>query len=209
VGVVGSVRQYSPASPMADTFYVPVAQHSGRAPDVQIVVRTHGDAAAMARSLEELLKRQFPVVAVSATTMREAIGESSRSERFRMMLLSCFAGISILLAGLGMYGITAYSVAQRRFEFALRFALGAQRRQIAAMTLRGSVIVASVGIVLGLGLSFALLRVLGNLLGKLPQFDAASCVIAVLGVLVVSVAAVLIPCRRAAQVEPMQVLRGE
>jgi putative ABC transport system permease protein len=141
--------------------------------------------------------------------MSEAIGESSRAERFRTMLLSCFAGISILLAALGMYGVTAYTVAQRRFEIALRFALGAQRGQIVAMTLQHGVGVACLGIGAGLALSLALARVFGNLLGKLPGFDAASYAIAVVGVLAISAAAVLIPSRRAAQVEPMQVLRGE
>jgi putative ABC transport system permease protein len=209
VGVVGSVRQDSPASAPSQTMYVPIAQHAGRATDMQIVVRTARDPAVMIPSLEKLLRREYPMVAVRSTTMREAVGESSRAERFRTTLLSCFAGISILLAAVGMYGVTAYTVAQRRFEIALRFALGARRGQIVAMTLQHGVGVAAIGIAAGLALSIGLLRVADNLLGKLPTFDAASYAIAVLGVLAVSAVAVLVPSRRAAQVEPMQVLRGE
>jgi putative ABC transport system permease protein len=209
VGVVGSVRQTSAASPMGQTMYAPLAQMPFRAPSMQIAVRTHGDPDAMAQSLERLILRQYPLVAVNTTTMRDAIGESARAERFRTVLLSCFAAISILLAALGMYGVTAYTVAQRRFEIALRFALGARRGQILAMTLQHGVGVAAIGIAVGLALTFALYRVFGNLLGKLPAFDAASYAMAIAGVLVVSAAAVLIPGRRAAQVEPMQVLRGE
>jgi putative ABC transport system permease protein len=209
VGVVGSVRQDSPASSPAQTFYVPIAQHAFRAAEVQIVVRTARDPAVMIDALQRLLRREYPLVAASATTMREAIGESERGQRFRTMLLSCFAFISILLAAVGMYGVTAYSVAQRRFEIALRFALGARRGQVLAMTLRGGIVVAAIGIAAGLALTFAALRIYGSQFGKLPAFDGTSYAIAVLGVLAVSAAAVLIPSRRAAQVEPMQVLRGE
>ena len=209
VGVVGDIREDSPASPLAQTMYVPVAQHSYRASDMQIVVRTGLDPATMATTLTPLLKKNYPQVAVISTTMRDAIGESSRSQRFRTILFGGFAAVGILLAAVGMYGVTAYTVAQRRFEFALRFALGAQRGQIVTMTLSHGLAVASVGIGIGVVLSLGLLRVIGNLLGKLPAFDLASYVIAVLCVLGIAIAAVIVPCRRASQVEPMQVLRGD
>jgi len=209
VGVVGDVRQDSPASPFAQTMYVPVAQHSFRAADIQIVIRTAIDPAAMAATLEPVLKRDYPRVAVSSTTMRDAVGESSRAQRFRTLLFGAFAAVAILLAAIGMYGVTTYTVAQRRFEFALRFALGAQRSQIVTMTLSHGIAVASLGIVTGVALSFGLLRLLGNVLGKLPAFDPASYAIAILGVLAIAVTAAIIPSRRASQVEPMRVLRGD
>jgi len=209
VGVVGDVRQDSPASPLAQTIYVPVAQHSYRAADIQIVVRTAIDPAAMATTLESMLKHGYPMVAVSSTTMRDAIGESSRAQRFRTLLFSGFAGVGILLAVVGMYGVTAYTVAQRRFEFALRFALGARRGQIVTMTLAHGIAVASLGITAGIVFSIALLRVVGDVLGKFPAFDPASYAIAVVSVLAISLAAVIIPSRHASQVEPMRVLRGD
>jgi putative ABC transport system permease protein len=209
VGVVGDIRENSPASPFAQTIYVPVAQHSYRASDMQIVVRTGIDPSTMAATLEQLLKRGYPQIAVSSTTMREAIGESSRAQRFRTLLFGAFAAVAILLAAVGMYGVTAYTVAQRRFEFALRFALGANRAQVATMTLSHGIAVASMGIGAGIVLSFALLRVVGNVLGKLPAFDPVSYSIAIVGVLAIAIAAAIIPCRRASQVEPMRVLRGE
>lgn len=209
VGVVGDVRQDSPGSPLAQTMYVPVAQHSFRAAEMQVVVRTALDPATMAATLEPILKRDFPMVAVSSTTMREAIGESTRAERFRTMLFACFAAVAILLAAMGMYGVTAYTVAQRRFEFALRLALGAQPGQIVSLTLSHGIAVAGLGILIGVGLSFALLRLLGSQLGKLPVFDPASYAIAILGVLAIAAAAAVIPSRSASQLEPMRVLRGE
>ncbi|HXR39176.1 MAG TPA: ABC transporter permease [Terracidiphilus sp.] len=209
VGVVGDIRQDSPASPMAQTIYVPVAQHSFRAADMQVVVRTGIDPATMATTLEQLLKRNYPQVAVSSTTMREAIGESSRSQRFRTLLFGGFAAVAILLAAVGMYGVTAYTVAQRRFEFALRFALGANRTQIVTMTLSHGIAVASVGIGAGVALSLGLMRVAGSFLGKLPAFDPASYAIAILSVLAIAISAAIVPCRRASTVEPMRVLRGD
>jgi putative ABC transport system permease protein len=209
VGVVGDIREDSAASPLAQTMYVPVAQHSYRASDMQIVVRTGLDPATMATTLDPLLHKNYPQVAVSSTTMQEAIGESSRSQRFRTILFGGFAAVGILLAAVGMYGVTAYTVAQRRFEFALRFALGAQRGQIITMTLSHGIAVAAVGIGIGVALSLGLLRIVGNILGKLPAFDLTSYVIAILGVLGIAMAAAIVPCRRASQVEPMQVLRGE
>jgi putative ABC transport system permease protein len=209
VGVVGDVRQYSPDSPFAQTMYVPVAQHSFRAADMQIVVRTGMDAATLATTIEPMLKNNYPQVAVSSTTMRVAVGESSRAQRFRTLLFGGFAAVAILLAAVGMYGVTAYTVAQRRFEFALRFALGAQRSQIVTMTLWHGISVASVGIAAGVVLSLGLMRVVGTVMGKLPAFDPASYAIAILGVLAIATTAAVIPGRRASQVEPMGVLRGD
>jgi len=209
VGVVGNIRQRSPASPPAQTMYVPAAQHLARAGDMQIVVRTSIDPAAMASTLDPLLRRNYPMVAVSSTTMREAVGESSRAQRFRTLIFAGFAAVAILLAAVGMYGVTAYTVAQRRFEFALRFALGANRFQIVTLTLGHGITVAALGIGAGVALSIALMRVLGSLLGKLPAFDPTSYAIAILGVMAIAVTASVIPSRRASQVEPMRVLRGD
>ena len=209
VGVVGDIRQASPASPLAQTMYVPLAQHTSRAGDVQIVVRTAVEPSALAATLEPMLHRAYPQVAINSTTMLEAIGQSSRAQRFRTLLFGAFAGVAILLAGVGMYGVTAYTVAQRRFEFALRFALGANRAQIVAMTLGHGLIVALLGIGVGTALSLALLRVVGSFLGKLPAFDPVSYATAIVGVLIIACTAAILPSRRAAQVEPMGVLRGD
>jgi putative ABC transport system permease protein len=209
VGVVGDVRQDSPAAAPAPTIYTPVAQHPHTATQMQVVVRTHTDPGAMALSLTQMMKQRFPHVAVQATTMRENIGESERAQHFRTLLFGSFAGVSILLAMTGMFGVTAYTVAQKRFEFALRFALGAQRRDVLGSVLGSALSVALVGVVGGFALSFALMRVVSGLLGQLPSFDPVSYGVATAGVLLIAVAATLQPAYRAATVEPMQVLRDE
>jgi putative ABC transport system permease protein len=186
-----------------------VAQYSIRASDMQLVVRTGIDPAAMGATLSTLLKRAYPQVAVSSTTMREAIGESARAQRFRTLLFGAFAAIAILLAAVGMYGVTAYTVSQRRFEFALRFALGANRTRIVILTLSHGIAVAALGIGVGIALSLGLMRIVGNVVGEFPAFDPGSYAIAILGVLAIAVTAAIIPSHRASKVEPMQVLRGD
>ena len=108
-----------------------------------------------------------------------------------------------------MFGVTAYTVAQKRFEFALRFALGAQRGQVLGSVLRDALAVAAIGVVGGIALSAGVDAGDGDLLGKTRGFDPASFAVAAVGVLLVAVAATLQPAWRAATVEPMQVLRDE
>jgi putative ABC transport system permease protein len=209
VGVVGDMRSDAPGTLPTPTFYIPVAQHAGTAPDVQILVRTRGDAAAMSETLRAALLRTHPEIAVKATTMRENIGETERSERFRSTLIAGFAAVGILLAAVGMYGVTAYSVAQRRFEFGLRFALGADRAQVLTSVLQNALLVALCGIGVGVALSLALVRVLGSLFGQLPAFDPLSYAVAVFVVLMVAALASLLPAARAAQTDPSTALRSE
>ncbi len=209
VGVVGDIRSDSPGAASSPTMYVPLAQHPGRANDVQIVVRTAMEPRLMLDTLRYRLRRAHPEVAVKATTMRESIGETQRAERFRGVLFGSFAGVSILLAAVGMYGVTAYSVAQRRFEFGLRLALGAGRMQLLGMVLRKSLLYAGLGIAIGAGLSVSLTRVLGSVLGKLPPFDAPAYALASIAVLAIALLATLGPAQVASDVEPNAVLRGE
>ncbi|MGA8939600.1 MAG: ABC transporter permease [Acidobacteriaceae bacterium] len=209
VGVVGDIRSDSPATPPAATFYVPIAQHPTRASDIQFVVRTAMPPAAMAETLRRRLVQSHPEIAVKATTMQENIGETQRAENFRSLLFGSFAFVSILLAAIGIYGVTAYSVAQRRFEFGLRFALGAQRAQVLWMVLRDALAVTAIGVCLGVVLSFGLLRLLASVLGKLPTFDLVAYGLAILSVLGIALCATLLPARRASTIEPMAVLRSE
>jgi putative ABC transport system permease protein len=209
VGVVGNIRHEAPGTPAGAAFYIPLAQHPTRASDIQVVVRTRTDPAVMTRELQTSIHRNFPDVAGTATTLQQNIGESQRSDRFRSTLLASFAAVSLLLAAIGMYGVTAYSVAQRRFEFALRFALGAQRQQLAGMVLRHAAITAALGIVAGIAFSIALVRIVSAAAGKLPAADALSFTIAAAIVFALAVAATAIPSSRAASTELMQALRSE
>lgn len=209
VGVVGNVRHDNPGTPAGTAFYIPLAQHPARASDIQLIARTKIDPAIMTRQLSTSIQNNFPDVAATASTLKENIGESQRTDRFRSTLLASFAAVSLLLAAVGMYGVTAYSVAQRRFEFALRFALGAQRDQLAGMVLLHAAAVAALGIFTGVIGSIALMRVVSANVGKLPNADASSFLIAAALVFVLAIAATVIPSQRAASTELMQALRAE
>ncbi len=209
VGVVGDIRNNSPAATPLPTMYVPIAQHPDAATDLQIVVRTGIDPKTMLDTLRNRLKLTHPEIAIKATTMREDIGETQRGENFRTILFGSFALVSILLAAVGMYGVTAYSVAQRRFEFGLRMALGANRPQLLRMVLNKALALAIIGIGIGVALSLALTRVLESVTGKLPAFDMPSYAIAGVVVIAIAAFATLIPARSAANVDPMSILRSE
>ena len=209
VGVVGDVRENSPADVPYPTLYAPVAQLPRAVPDMQLLVRTRIDPAVMVNTLRARLLAAHPEIAVKATTMRENIGESQRGDDFRTILFASFAGVSILLAAIGMYGVTSYTVSERRFEFGLRMAVGATRAQVLGLVLRKALAVASVGIALGVALSLALVRVLTSAVGKLPAFDFLSYALAASAVLAIAALATLLPARAAATTDPMQVLRSE
>ena len=209
VGEVGDIRSDSPARPPSPTIYMPTAQHPGWADDMQLLVRTPMPSAAMTETLRKSLLQSRPEVAVKISTMQENLGEVQRPERFRTLLVTLFDTVSVLLAAVGMYGVTAYTVSQRRFEFGLRMALGANRSSVLGLVLREAVGVAALGIAVGVVLSLALTRVLGSVVGALPAFDAIAYSLAALLIFLLAVMATLVPARAAASVDPMNVLRSE
>lgn len=209
VGVVGNIRSDSPGVAPEPTIYAPVAQHPNPAMDMQFVVRSALPAPSMTETLRATLARTQPGTAVKIATMREDIGAVQQGERFRTTLFLLFAAVALLLAAVGLYGVTAYTVAQRRTEFGLRLALGSDRQQVLRLVLRGALSVTALGISVGVLLSLGLARLVASTLGKLPAFDLAAYLLASTIVLVVALLAAAVPAHRAASVEPMVVLRSE
>ena len=209
VGIVGDLRSEAPGKPPTATMYVPIAQHPDAATDLQLIVRTKLAPAAMLDILTRTLKQSQPDLAIRATTMQSDIEDVERVDNFRALLFSAFAVVSILLAAVGMYGVTSYTVAQRRFEFSLRIALGANRSQLLAVVLRKAITLAAIGVLSGSALSLALTRILTSTIGNLPTFDAPSYALSTLAVLVIALLATALPARSAASANPMTVLRSE
>ena len=207
MGVVGDLRSDSPGKPVAPTFYVPLAQHPQKATDPQLIIRTQTEPSALMETLRRELKQQYPDLAVKATTMKQNIAETERMEHLRSLLFGSFAAVSLFLAALGIYSVTAYSVAQRRFEFGLRLAVGAQRRQLLGMVLGEAMRLALAGVALGCMASLAI--TMASVVGVLPAFDVRAYAAAVLFLLGLSATAALMPARRAAGAEPMEALRYE
>ncbi len=209
VGVVGDIHEDAPADPAYPTMYVPVAQHPGRAADMQILVRTRNEPGAMVETLRRSLSQAHPDVAIKATTMEQNIRSTQLADHFRTILFGSFAAVSLLLAAVGMYGVTAYSASQRRFEFGLRIALGADRAQVLTLVLAKALGMAVLGTAIGVLLSLSLVRVVASVVGTLPAFDPAAYGMAAAVVMAISALATLMAARAAANVDPMAVLRSE
>jgi putative ABC transport system permease protein len=142
-------------------------------------------------------------------TMAEVMGDSLERRRLALILLGNFAGLALLLASVGIYGVTAYGVAQRRAEIGLRMALGADRRRVLWMVMRNGMMPIGLGLGVGLILSLTLTRLMSGLLYTVHASDPLALGGAVLLLLIVSALAILIPAGRATRVDPMVALRYE
>ena len=142
-------------------------------------------------------------------TMQQRMAESLSSARFNMVLLGIFAGVALLLAAIGLYGVIAYSVAQRTHEIGIRMALGAQRSDVLKMVMGQGLILTLVGITIGLASAFFVTRFMSSLLYGVTATDPLTFMGVSLVLAVVTLLATLIPARRATKVDPMIALRNE
>jgi putative ABC transport system permease protein len=209
VGVVGDVRQDSPASTPGPELYMPLRQHPFQAREVQIVVRTNGDPAALIPAVQNTIRQMDPEVAMKSQTMTEVIGESVAAPRFRTVLAITFAGVALLLALAGMYAVMSYLTVQRTPEFAVRMALGARPTDVLRLVLERAARLGAIGVCLGVALSVLSDRLLATMLFGLKSTDPTTYVVVIALVLPVVIAAAAMPAWRASRVEPAVALRNE
>jgi putative ABC transport system permease protein len=206
VGVVGDVKYAGLDRPAKPEMYAPFAQRPW--PFMRIVLRTAGDPAGLAsavrRELNAIDKNQ-PIDKIM--TMSSVVNSSIQTRRFYMQLLGVFAAVAFALAFAGIYGVVAYSVAQRRREIGIRMALGATRADVMRLVLRESFFITIVGVVLGLGGAYAATRVLTTLLFDVKPTDPLTLVSLSLLLGAVAIFAAYVPARRAAKVDPLVALR--
>ena len=214
VGVVADAVFGSLRRGMVPTFYVPLAQSAGmRAPDhasVSLSLRAAaGPPVSLAPAVASALAAVDSRLAFTFRTVAEDVDGSIARERLLAMLSSGFSVLAILLAALGVYGITSYAAIRRRAEIGMRMALGARRSAIVALVIGRSLTFTLAGIVIGLAVATGVTRYLGGLLYGLSPLDLTSFVaVAVMFVLVAAISAV-IPARRATKVDPLLAIRGD
>jgi len=171
VGVVGNVKYLGLTVDTDPAIYIPFAQNYNTR--MYLAVSSPGDAAQMTAALRRDIQSIDPGVTLAQVgTMEQALALSVSQPRFNTMLLALFAGIALLLASVGIYGLIAYSVAQRTHEIGVRMALGAARADVVRMVVRQGATLAAIGIVLGLGGAFALTRLLKTMLFGIGVTDS-------------------------------------
>ena len=201
VGVVGDTKTGSLTGEGGAQIYVPNAQ--ARENFMGLVVRTAGDPAAFATALRhevQAIDKNQPIYNVR--TMDDVVANSLGTRRVSMQLFAVFAGAALLLAAVGIYGVMAYSVAQRTQEIGLRMALGAQKSDILRLVVRQGMTLTLIGVVAGLAGAFALTRVISNLLFGVGASDPVTFVAIPLLLIFVSLIACYLPARRAARLNP-------
>ena len=208
IGVVRDARTDGLDKEPYPQMYVPSAQFPFRA--MTFVARTAGDPAGVAPALRRELAsidRDLPLYNVR--TMEQVLSDSISRRRFQMVLIAAFAGVGLLLAAVGIYGVISYGVAQRRHEIGVRMALGARAADILKLVVGRGLWLTLAGVGVGLVGAFTLTRVMASLLYGVSAADPLTYVCVSLGLLGVALLACLIPARRATKVDPMVALRYE
>ena len=206
VGVVGDVRTRGMELAPVPVIYLP---HSQYGPESMVLtVRTAGTPMTMLPALKTSLRTLAPGVALGqARTMDDLVAASVAQPRFRTLLLAIFAAVSLLLASVGLYGVVAFSVNQRKTELGLRMALGAEPGEVMRLVLRQGMLPVAVGIAAGLGGAVLLARVMKSLLFGVEPGDPATFGGVAIILTVVALAACYLPARRATAVDPATTLR--
>jgi predicted permease len=217
IGIVGDTRTRALDSPPDEMMYTPIAQmpdgmtalQSRIAPLMWIVrskVEPHSLATPMATALR-VASDGLPVAHIR--TMDEIVVKNTSRQRFNMLLLTIFGGSALLMAAIGIYGLMAYSVQQRTQEMGIRMALGAQASHIRNMVIRQGMVLALIGVVIGIAGALGLTRFLASFLFDVKAWDPLAFIVTPLLLSAVALLAVWVPAQRAVRVDPMSALRFE
>jgi putative ABC transport system permease protein len=217
IGIVGDARNGGLDSPVFPIMYVPVSQIpdgvtalNSHITALQIVVRTKVNPFSLSNPIQVALRDAsggLPVAHIRS--MDQVRSESTARSDFNMTLLTIFAGVALLLAAIGIYGLMAYSVQQRTQEIGIRMALGASPVKVRRMVVRQGMLLAGIGVVIGVGAALGLTRYLKTLLFGVTATDPAVFVSVAIVLTFVALIATYVPALRASRVDPMEALRYE
>ena len=208
VGIVADGKARGAREPSIVETFIPYWQRTE--PGMNVVLRTAGDPARLAAPLRQLVAsvdRSVPVAGI--TTLDELVGESIEQPRFLASLAGAFAGLALMLAAIGIYGVMAYVVSQRTGEIGVRMALGATSTEVFRLVLGDGLRLTALGVALGVAGSLAIGRALKTLLFGVGSGDLATLAGTAALLLVIAVIACFVPARRAMRVDPMAALRAE
>ena len=208
IGVVGDVRYANASQPADLDVYVPALQ--ARLAPATFVIRVTSDPLAVVEAARRAIREVDPGLPIfSVRTMDEVSRSATARNRFATTLLGLFSAMALVLAAIGVYGVLAYSVAARARELGIRMTLGAQQGQVVGLVLRQGMVPIVLGLVIGIGAAAVTSRVLGGLLYGVGAKDPASFLAGAAALMVAGLVASYVPARRAARVDPNQVLREE
>jgi putative ABC transport system permease protein len=209
VGVVGDAKQWGLDRQASAEIYFSFSQLS-LGQEATLVVRSDNDPAALTSSVRIAIgevSHDAPVTRVR--TMAQIVDDSIASSRFNMILMTIFAGVALVMAAIGLYGVIAYSVSQQTHEIGIRMALGASRSSVLSMVLRNGMSLALVGVGVGVAAALGLTRLIASLLYGVSPTDPLTFVVIALLLTGVALVACFVPALRATRVDPMVALRYE
>jgi putative ABC transport system permease protein len=216
VGIVGDVRDGALNRDPQPTMYVPNAQvpDALNALNVRLtpmawVIRSQGDPAALASTIQERLRQVSGLSVTDVRTMEQVISRSTSRQRFNMLLMSIFGGSALFLAAIGVYGLMAYSVQQRTQEIGIRMALGAEANDVRKMVVFQGMTFSLIGVVAGTVAALVLARLINAFLFGVKPWDPTVFVAVPVLLTLIALLAVVIPAARATKVDPMTALRYE
>ena len=208
VGVVGHVKNYGVDQPSRFETYVPNAQRPGQGG--ALIIRAAADPAALTSAVRAAVRSVDPGVPLfGVSEMEEVMAQNTASRRLSVELIAAFAGLALLLASLGIYGVISYLVVRRRHEIGVRLAVGAQRKDILQLVMGQGARLAGIGLVAGLIGSLGAGRALSSLLFQVNPFDPMTLGSVSVVLLAVALVACYLPARRAMRVDPLVALRHE
>lgn len=209
VGVVSDVREYGLDEKIETTVYVHYLQRPRQAYNFSVVVRAQAEPEALIPTLRNVAQSLNRDVPVNFRTLEQIFSSSLDQRRFSLTLFGAFAVAALLLAALGVYGVTAYAVTQRVSEIGIRIALGAQVKDVLRLVIRQGMKFVLVGVIIGLAGALALTRLIAHLLFNVSATDPLTFAVVAALLIVVALLAALVPARGATKVDPIIALRSE
>jgi predicted lysophospholipase L1 biosynthesis ABC-type transport system permease subunit len=208
VGVAGNVKNITLAAISTPELYYPVAQRPSQA--MNLIVRCAINPLSLSAAVRSAVLTIDPDQPVTdVRTMAQHLSGSVTRTRLTMLLLAVFSGMAVLVATVGLYGLIAYTVAQRTQELGIRLALGAAPGRVLRMVLRQGLVLAILGVLIGLGGALALAQFMRSLLYGVSTTDGWTFAACALSFIVIALAASYVPAWRAARLDPTEALRRE